>query len=392
MPRPRVLLLDHTAQEGGAELALVRLAAAIGDRADLDALLFADGPVRARLTDAGVRTAIVKLDSAIATASRGSVITGIARSAGGALAFIPRLTRAIRESHANLVVANSLKSAVFAGIAAPLAGRRWVWHLHDRLAPDYLPRPLVHAMHLLASFGPQAIVVNSRATLETLPARARRKSTIAYPGLPAEAFSELATPDPAAPLVGIVGRISPTKGQREFLIAASAVADIHPDVRFAVVGAALFGEGEYETQLAELADTLGIGERTDFTGWVDDAPERMRRMTVVVHASPVPEPFGQVVAEAMAAGVPVIAAASGGVTEILDPAGSAGSDPWGATSTGILVRPEDPQALAAAINDVLTYPSAASSRAAAARNDARHRFTIEQTADAVWRVWASLFR
>jgi glycosyltransferase involved in cell wall biosynthesis len=267
-----------------------------------------------------------------------------------------------------------------------------VWHLHDRLARDYLPAPLVHAMRLLAAFGPRAIVVNSRATLETLPARARRKSTVAYPGLPSEAFVDREAPDNSAPLVGIIGRISPTKGQREFLNAAANVADVHPGVRFAVVGAALFGEDDYEMHLAELADTLGIGERTDFTGWVDDAPERLRRMTVVVHASPVPEPFGQVVAEAMAAGVPVIAAAAGGVTEILDPDGKAGSGEWIATPTGILVRPGDPQALAAAINEVLTDPSAASARAAAAREDARHRFTIERTADAVWRVWSALVR
>jgi glycosyltransferase involved in cell wall biosynthesis len=386
-PRLRVLVLDHTAQEGGAELALLHLVEALraDDHIELRVLLLADGPLKGRLEAAGVPVAILGLDERIATARRDRALAVAARSGAGAVRFVPRLARAIRGSRADLVVANSLKSAVLTFFAAPLAHRRWVWHLHDRLAPDYLPPTLVAAMRSLAVAGPRAIVANSRATLATLPDRARRKAIVAYPGLPPEAFAA-AQPPPEAPVVGIIGRVSPTKGQREFLEAAAIVAARRPDVRFRIIGGALFGEDDYEGELRERADRLGIRDRVEFTGWVTDAPERLRRLTLLVHASPVPEPFGQVIAEAMAAGVPVVATAAGGVTEILG-SGDGIRGAWWTTSTGVLVRPGDPAALAAAIDAVLDAPDAAASRARAARVDAERRLTVARTAVVVAEAW-----
>ncbi len=377
----RVVVLDHTAKEGGAELALLRLAQRLraDDDADLVAILFADGAMRVRLRAAGIPTVVLPLDAAVATTSRNALgVRAALRSAMAAVVFVPRLVRAIRGARAELVVANSLKSAVFAAVAAPLAGRRWVWHLHDRLAPDYLSGGALAAMRLLALLGPKRIVVNSRATCETLPGRARAKASIAYPGLADEAF-ETPTRRPLPPVVGIVGRLSPTKGQREFLEAASKIAARHPSARFRIIGDALFGEDEYAAALADLARDRGIGDRTEFTGWVDDPLTRMAELSLIVHASPVPEPFGQVVAEAMALGVPVVATAAGGVPEILDGGGTGGD-------LGLLVAPGDVDALAAAMDSALTDPEAAEERALRARR-AAERFRIDATAAAVRDVW-----
>lgn len=390
MPRPRVLLLDHTGLEGGAELALLRTAEVLqADGAfDMRVLLFADGPLVSRLTTAGISTAVLRLDDGVATTSRDQVLAGLLRSAGGFVGFVPRLVRAIRQSGADLVVANSLKSAVFAFVAAPLAGRRWAWHLHDRLAFDYLPAPLVTAMRLIGLLGPRAIVANSYATRATLPARARRKTVIAHPGLSPQEFEQAEEVGESA-VVGIIGRVSPTKGQREFLQAAAIVSVGHPSVRFCVIGGALFGEDDYEAELRGLAARLGIGDRVEFTGWVSDAPSRLRRLTLLVHASPVPEPFGQVIVEAMAAGVPVVATAAGGVPEILDPQGPPSHAAWRTTATGVLVRPGDTAGLAQAISQVLDDPDAASNRARAARSEALRRFTIAGTAAVVSRAWTA---
>lgn len=393
---PRVLVVDHTAQESGGQLALHRVAALLhGDRADIRALIFDAGPFVDRLRGVGIETVVVPLDAAVNTTSRDRLLSpaSLARSLGQAIGFVPRLARAIRGSGAELVVANTLKSAVFTALAAPLAGRRWIWHLHDRIARDYLPGPLVAAMRALAVVGPRAIVVNSEATLATLPAVAKRKATLAYPGLAADAFATGELRE-GAPVVGIVGRISPTKGQREFLLAAAALAQRHPDLRFEVVGAALFGESDYEADVRALPERLGIADRVEFTGWVSDPAARLRGLTLLVHASPVPEPFGQVVAEAMAAGVPVVAMDAGGVPEMLDPDASAPETAAGSgvrvTRSGILARPGDPDALADAIGIALADASARAARADAARADAQRRFTIEATADAVWSAWAAV--
>ena len=395
---PRVLVVDHTAQFGGGEGALLRVVERLnGERAHIRALTFAAGDFSERLRAAGIHTVVLPLDQSINTTSRTGVLAPLTllRSLWLSTTFVPALVRAIRGSGADLVVANTLKAALFTSLAAPLAGRRWVWHLHDRLAADYLPAPLVFAMRALAAIAPRAIVVNSEATIGTLPARARRKAVVAHPGLPADSFEPPAEPaDP--PVVGILGRISPTKGQREFLYAAAEVARAHPRVRFRVLGAALFGEDDYEAEVRTLPERLGIADRVEFTGWVSDPQVRMRELTLLVHASPVAEPFGQVVAEAMAAGVPVIAADAGGVPEILGAEGadSTDRDPDGVRTTrlGILVRPGDPVALAAAIDAALADAGSRAERAAAARAVAGDRFTIDRTATAVWAAWSRALR
>ncbi len=386
-------MVDHTAQEGGAELALLRLAEALrADGAiDLRVLLFARGPLEERLTRIDVPVEVLPLDERVATARRDRAVAAAAGSAIATLRFVPRLARAIRASDADLVVANSLKSAVFAFLAAPLARRPWVWHLHDRLAADYLPKVMVLAMRGIAAVGPRAVIANSHATLSTLPARARRRSVVAYPGLPPTAFADPAT-DPQPPTVGIIGRVSPTKGQREFLDAASIVVAGRPGVRYRVIGGALFGEDDYEEELHAHVRELGIDDRVEFTGWVDDVPVRLRGLTLLVHASPVPEPFGQVIVEAMAAGVPVVAAAAGGVLEILGPDGPPAVAGFRVTPTGILVAPGDVKGLAAAIEVALDDDGARIERARVATADAATRFGIEETARIVRDVWVTRVR
>ncbi|MCW4458865.1 glycosyltransferase family 4 protein [Microbacterium sp. MPKO10] len=386
------LVLSHTAQEGGAELALVRLVRVLRERGnDVRVLLFAHGPLEVALAEADVPTAVCRVDARVATASRDEIGRGVRTVSylGAALGFIIRLRAVIRESGADLVVANTLKAAVFAAIASPLAGQRWAWHLHDRLARDYLPQRLRAVMRTVALIGPRVIVANSNATRETLPVRARRRTVVAYPGLADEAFIQRAPEYPR--VVGIVGRISPTKGQGLFVEAAHAVSRTRSGVRYRVVGSALFGEVDYEDSVRNLVERLELTDLVDFTGWARDVSDQIGHLSVLVHASPVPEPFGQVVIEALAASVPVVATESGGVVEILDPAAGTVVPPptgWRSTDLGVLVRPNDPAVLAEAIGAVLDDPTAAQQRAQTARALVRERFAITRTADVVEEAWA----
>ena len=117
--------------------------------------------------------------------------------------------------------------------------------------------------------------------------------------------------------IGIVGRLAPWKGQDVFLRAfAGAVPE--PEVRAVVVGSAIFGEEDYATELRELAARLGVADRVEFTGFRQDVLAEFQKLDLLVHASVLTEPFGTVVFEAMAAGLPVIAARSGGVAEYIE--------------------------------------------------------------------------
>ena len=114
----------------------------------------------------------------------------------------------------------------------------------------------------------------------------------------------------------MVGRIAPWKGQHVFL---AAFAEAFPDggAEAVIVGSALFGEEAYEKELGRLVKDLGIVSGVRFSGFSDDVWEELSKLDVLVHASTVPEPFGQVVLEGMAAGLPVVAARAGGPAELI---------------------------------------------------------------------------
>jgi glycosyltransferase involved in cell wall biosynthesis len=274
--------------------------------------------------------------------------------------------------------------------------------VHDRVADDYLPRPVVRVLRAAARRLPRAVVANSAATAATLPGA--RGLVVAYPGFaPGQALdAPTSRAEPPSPVVLLLGRVSPTKGQLELVRAAARVLPAHPQVRFRLVGAPLFGAAGYAAAVDREIQRLGLVGRVVRVPAVDDPAAELDAATVLVHASPVPEPFGQVVVEAVVRGVPVVATAAGGVPEILDPDASAAAsavdgagDPrTGArgagvrtTPLGLLVPPGDVDALAAAVAAVLADPAAARERAAAAHADALRRFPVAVSADVVTAAW-----
>lgn len=380
----RVLVLDHSAALGGGEIALLRLCGALGPDVDVRVLLFADGPLVGRLADAGVAVEVLPLARSVQGLSRQAAGRASARrvlDAFQVLRFTVRLARRTRALRPDVVHTTSLKADLLGVLPARVARRPLVWYVHDRIAPDYLPGSLVRLVRA-CSRAADVVLVNSRATAATLPV----PTTVAYPGLPDDLLREepgdgkgRARAADAAPTVTLVGRTSPTKGQRELVRAAPEILRRHPGARFRLVGAPLFGEEAYAEDVRAEAETLGVADRVTWVGFVADPTPELDRADVVVHASPVAEPFGQVVLEAMARGVPVVATRAGGVPEILEPdAGPA---------LGVLVAPGDPAALARGVLEVLDDPGAAAARAALARDDVRTRFTAAGTARVVTDAW-----
>jgi glycosyltransferase involved in cell wall biosynthesis len=105
---------------------------------------------------------------------------------------------------------------------------------------------------------------------------------------------------------------------------AAALLRGHPHLRFYVIGGPVYRSAGSQYELAELqqmAADLGIGERAGFPGYIEETPEAMRALDIVVHASTEPEPFGLTIAEAFACGRAVISSGLGGAAEVLgDPA------------------------------------------------------------------------
>lgn len=383
--RLRVLAVGHTAELGGAELALTRLSAALLDRpepqVELRVVLLADGPLVERLASTGVPVTVLPADPDLVNASRGALAAASSRNVRRLLAAVRavvRLRRVVRSERPDVVHTTTLKTHVLGLAAGWLAGVPVVWQVHDRIAEDYLPRPLVHLLRMLARRGPLAVVANSRVTAATLPGV--RDLTVAYPGFaPGQALAHVPATRPRAPrVVGLVGRLSPTKGQLELVRAAPDVLTHHPDCRFRCIGAATFGAEDYAQEVVAEIRRLGLGDHVEVTGFVDDPAAALDELTVCVHASPVPEPFGQVVVEAMVRGVPVVATDAGGVPEIL-------TDRDG--HLGRLVPPGDPDALARAIVATLDDEPAALAVARRAHAVALQRFAVATTAERLTEVW-----
>ena len=361
--RLRVVYLDHVARMSGGEIAMLRLLPHLGG-VHAHVILGEDGPLAERLQRAGISVEVLPFPAATRDLRRDAVRPGGAspRAALDTLVYAARLARRLRQLRPDLVHTNSLKSGIYGAPAARAAGVPLVWHLRDRIAADYLPSSAVRPIQTFIAAMADGVIVNSAATLRTLPTLARVRArvipdsvAIPSPSNPSDSIETTTTnppdliaasstaqeipahPDGRAVTFGMLGRIAPWKGQDLFLRAFAAAFPSGGELAV-LVGTPMFGEGSYEQELHALVASLDLVGRVEFRGFREDIWRELAAFDVLVHASIVPEPFGQVVIEGMAAGLAVIAADEGGPAEVIADG-----------QTGHLFRSRDPDSLAAAM-------------------------------------------
>ena len=382
----RVLFADHTASMGGGEIALLQLVRHL-ERARFTPVvaLFSEGPLAGALAAAGAEVHVLPLAAEIVRTRKDSLglkSLGRVRDAARMAAYVGSLVRFIRAQRIDLVHTNSLKADVIGGIAARLARKPLIWHVRDRIAEDYLPRPVALAFRRLCRVLPGYVVANSEATLRALALPARKRAQTIYSGIEvdnAQTGDEIRE-ERAGPCIGLVGRISPWKGQHIFLQAAAKVRERYPKARFQIVGSALFEETDYERRLEALTACLGLEDAVVFTGFRADVPDLIARMDILVHASTTGEPFGKVVVEGMAAGKPVVATDGGGIPEIVMDG-----------VTGLLVPMGDSEAMAKAICWLLADPELGREMGCRGQQRVRAHFTIQQTTRQMERLYDEIF-
>ena len=156
-----------------------------------------------------------------------------------------------------------------------------------------------------------------------------------------------------------VANLRPEKAHEILLEAAALLAGRHPNLRFL-----LAGDGPRRPELAARIASLGLGERVGLLGHRDDVPALLAQADVFVLPSR-SEAYPNAAIEAMAAGRPVVASGVGGLLDLIDH-----------DRTGLLVPPDDPAALAGAIDALVSDPARAArlGAAAAAESAARHGF------------------
>jgi glycosyltransferase involved in cell wall biosynthesis len=242
-----------------------------------------------------------------------------------------------------------LNGTVAGRLLPALRGMRTVLHVHDVVSR--VPRHW---------HGASVVLADSQAVADQLEGLAAH---VVY--CPVELDPPAVAPpwvDGDGPVVGFVGRIEPRKGVMDLVAAA-------PAIRAGGARVVIVGDDPYEPDsryLAQVRAATGVEQ----PGWVADAAGLMGSLDVLVAPSH-QEPFGTVLAEAMAAGTPVVATRVGGLAEVVQDG-----------VTGRLVEPGDPVALAAAVREVLARRG---EMGAAARAHAR-QFGADAYADRVEQV------
>ncbi len=390
--RIRVLFVDHTAMLGGGEIALLNLVKHLDYKKFTPVIaLFSDGPLKPLLVEAGAEVHLLALDSSVVNTRKDTLggktlfrVFDVYRT----IRFIRRLARFMREQKIELVHTNSLKADIIGGFAAKIARLPLLWHVRDRIDEDYLPPIVVKVFRKLARRLPDCVIANSAATLQTLSKEKLEHSAAIHSGVDFDSRVSVVHDGTfersdsgggiisKSPLIGLVGRISPWKGQHIFLRAAAQVLEKYPGTRFQIIGAALFDEAEYEKFVRDMVVTFKLTDAVEFTGFRNDVPQLISKLDILVHASVVGEPFGQVVIEGMAAAKPVVATRGGGVPEIVIDG-----------ETGILVPMGDADGMAAAICRLLADTVAAAELGRRGRERVRDHFTIQSTARKVERLY-----
>src|SRR5262249_32317760 len=150
------------------------------------------------------------------------------------------------------------------------------------------------------------------------------------------------------------------------------------DVRFLVIGAVSV-EKSYKSEMEELARKLNLEGSVIFTGQREDVADILRDVDIVVHPS-LSEGLSNVILEAMAAAIPVVATRVGGTPELVREG-----------VTGLLVPPGNASDLAQAIGRLLDEPALARGLGDVARQRIIHEFSIErmlrQTENLYWKLW-----
>lgn len=245
-----------------------------------------------------------------------------------------------RDNHGfDLVYSNTI--AVLGGaLSARLWGVPHVWHVREILSSSSVLTPVFRR---LVAWLSSSVVCNSGQTLDWIKLKGKAaKYQVVWngfdvPNVEADRLADRASLGAGEDdlLFVLVGRINRWKGQKLLVQAFSQlVSNTKLQVKLAIVGSAPAGQEHYETELAAFVAKSGCADRVILVPYRVDIEPIWIAADVVVVPSTEPEPFGRVAIEAMGFGKPVIAAAHGGLVEIVVDG-----------TTGMLVKPSDPLAL-----------------------------------------------
>ena len=304
------------------------------------------------------------------------------------LSALYRLTRLAKKNAIDIIHTHGYRANFYGRLAGVAAVKKCIATVHVSLF-DYLYTPMMKRYGYLLiekvfAFKTKTFLCISEAMERDIHKLGipKRKTRLIYNGVDMETFYP--RPDqevykkrlgiaPEVNLIGTVGRMTPEKGQIYLIQAIGHLLDLDLNVRCLFVG-----EGPLQNWLMREAEKIGVDHLCEFMGRRLDVERIYPALDIFVLPSP-REPFGLVLLEAMATGVPVIAADSGGPASFIQ-----------TDVNGVLVPPENPKALADKITDLLMNEKHRETMGKSGRETIEHRFNIRKTVSSIEDVYYSL--
>lgn len=399
----RLLYLTPTSAMGGAERVLLDLLALVRQAEPswpLGLIVGNDGPLAAGARALDVRTTVLPFPrdfAQLGDAGLRSAATWarFARHAvGGSIAtfrYAQRLRDEVSAFAPDVVHSNGIKMHVLGGLVRP-SRAALIWHFHDYPGTRPVTGRLIRGLRARCS----AVVAVSHSVAadvrtvigESVPVHTVWNSVDLdrfAPGGPVADLDALAGLPPAPEgtvRVGLVATFARWKGHGLFLEMLSRLAPRSP-FRGYIVGGPLYETRASQTSMDELRSEirrLGLEGRVGLTGFTD-ASAALRALDVVVHASTSPEPFGLVIAEAMAVGRPVVISAAGGVSELVD-----------RDHTGFVYSPGSAEELTMRVSALVDDPALRHRIGDAARAAASRQFRPERVAHEILDLYTGLLQ
>jgi L-malate glycosyltransferase len=386
----KILFYNHTGQVSGAERVLLAMLPNAPKDAPKDAVLLcpAASPLFALATANGVRCVPMEELHARFT-------WRLDRLASYLWSFyqVMRSFRAqVKQMQPGLIHANSVRAGLVAYVATILLRIPVIWHIHDSL-PRHPFSVLIRWLALSSSRNhllgvSHAVIKRFRSRLSLFVSRPL--AHVIHNGVEVDRFQsdsqsreavrnewKLRADDLA---LGIIGQITPRKGQLALIRAYAAVAQRVPQVTLFIIGAPLFAHDHaYLVRLKRTVKALGIAERVRFLGARHDIPAVMRALDLSILNSH-SDPFPLTMLEAMASGTPVLATAVDGIPELIRHG-----------ETGWLVPPRDEAQLAEAMLYLIAEPELRQRLATQGRQQILAGFTAEHFQRAIAQYFHKIY-
>ncbi len=311
--RRKILLISNSAAISGAERSLLDLVAVLRRVHELTVVLPEMGDLY-HLLNGHVEIRVVKM---VRIALR-SNLPDLVRQAWQLMKGAGLLAGIAREEKFDLIYANNVQAHLYSLLIKFLSGKPIIWHVRDNIRSKRLAGAL--------SANTDLILAISRHIKHQFPAK--RRVYLVYNGLDTTAWQ----PATAGTLPGMkerlnitgeklliahVGQLVPWKRHELFIGMAAAIRREQPNVHFLLIGQDHFNQhAGYVQSLREMIITGGLTSCFSMIPYQPSFQHSLRDIDILVHLAG-GEPFGRVVMEAMASGIPIVAFASGGPAELV---------------------------------------------------------------------------